>query len=577
MISADKKESREPALSAAHKQLLAERGISLETASANGIRSASSSEAKSVLGFDPKSSGIFIPFFHPVTGVIRTQRFRPDNPFVIEGKPAGKYLSPRGAGSLVYFPRGIDDKLKDVAEPLLITEGEFKTLGAVENGLLCVGLVGVWGWRARGANGESGPIADLDLIDVRGRVITIVFDSDAALNAQVRKARQALGKEFYRRGAALVLSVDLPSPDGVKVGLDDFLLAKGRDGFLELESVELPPTDIPPFSEPLSAMLNSPEEILEMGIEGIRPLRANGFSIAAPKTVKSWEMIAEGICLSTGKPLYGRFNVPKKRRVLIIEEEDNKRRVRRRLDRLIAAQGGEVPADDYFRISVKKGFRLDVAAWREVLEFEIKTFRPDFVYLDVFSRLHARDTNDNQGMAEIVLFLDQLNRDYESAFIILHHTRKNSAGGDPHDEILGSRVLGGFSESTLFFSKTKEKGVIKVEVSLKDEPENSIFEPEFLVRLMDTEDGRGTKIEYLGPGESKRAEDELRKRVMAALDDLEWRTVKQVAEVVNISKPTARGCLSTLFDLKLIARQNRGQARLYRKPEKAENFGEQHD
>ena len=187
-------------------------------------------------------------------------------------------------------------------------------------------------------------------------------------------------------------------------------------------------------------------------------MNANGWRIAGPKVGKGWEMLEEAYCIATGQPVYGRFRVPQKRRVCIIEEEDPKRRLKRRLERIICGHGGIIPEDDFFRLSVKKGFRLDDPQWREALEFEVKNFRPELVFLDVFSRLHARDMNDSAAMSDIVLFLDGLNRDYGAAFIILHHTRKNSRDGDGHDEILGSRVLGGFAEASVFLSRTKEKG-----------------------------------------------------------------------------------------------------------------------
>ena len=97
---------------------------------AAGLRSASSREAKTILGFDPQSGGILIPYWHPQTGAIRVFRFRPDNPPLVNGKPA-KYLTPRGVSNLIYFPPGIGERLKDCAEPLIVTEGEFKTLAAV--------------------------------------------------------------------------------------------------------------------------------------------------------------------------------------------------------------------------------------------------------------------------------------------------------------------------------------------------------------------------------------------------------------------------------------------------------------
>ena len=41
--------------------------------------------------------------------------------------------------------------------------------------------------------------------------------------------------------------------------------------------------------------------------------------------------------------------------------------------------------------------------------------------------------------------------------------------------------------------------MLRVNVALKDEPEDGSFEPEFVIRLADTLDGRGMGFEYLGP------------------------------------------------------------------------------
>src|SRR5262249_51531286 len=156
-----------------------------------------------------------ILFLHPATGETRLVRVRPDIAPVIDGKPA-KYLSPKGAGNLLYFPPGCADRLKDPSEPLYITEGEFKVLAAWQVGLLAVGLVGVWGWRGKGLNGQGQPIPDLDLIAWRERTVVIVFDSDAAINLEVQRAQQALAMEAYRRGARIVYAINLPTPGGVK-------------------------------------------------------------------------------------------------------------------------------------------------------------------------------------------------------------------------------------------------------------------------------------------------------------------------------------------------------------------------
>ena len=216
-----------------------------------------------------------------------------------------------------------------------------------------------------------------------------------------------------------------------------------------------------------------------MGDRGLTAGRASGWRIAGPKVGKSWDMLEEAYCLATAQPVFGHFAVPRKFKVLVIEEEDPKRRIQRCLKRIIHGHGGLHPSDEFFRVSVKKGVRLDDPKWQEVIAWEIRSFRPDFIYADVFNRLHSKNINDAEEMSKIVLFLDEMNREYGCAFELLHHTRKNSAGGDDHDEIIGSRVLGGFAEGTLFFSRTKEKGILRVKVALKDEPEDGSFEPEF--------------------------------------------------------------------------------------------------
>src|SRR5262249_34441712 len=151
--------------------------------------------------------GLAIPYIHPLTADIRLVRIRPDNPPLIKNKLA-KYLSPPGASNFLYFPPDCGEKLQDHAEPIYITEGEFKTLAAWQSGLLCVGLIGVWGWKSKGQDGHSQPIMDLDLVDWQGRIVIIVFDSDVTSHPEVQRARQALGKELYRRGAAMVGAVN---------------------------------------------------------------------------------------------------------------------------------------------------------------------------------------------------------------------------------------------------------------------------------------------------------------------------------------------------------------------------------
>lgn len=202
-----------PGLTASHVDSLMKRGLTPETITAAQLKSVTHEQIKGSVGFSPPageearrlslvgSPGIAIPFVDPVNPKqLRGTRFRFDYPAEIGGKPA-KYISPKGAGNILFFPPDCSEKLSDVSIPLFIVEGEFKALAAYQAGLFAVGLIGVYGWKTRGADGLSHVIPDFDLIELKGRQVFIVFDSDVTTNFNVQRARHELAKELYIRGA----------------------------------------------------------------------------------------------------------------------------------------------------------------------------------------------------------------------------------------------------------------------------------------------------------------------------------------------------------------------------------------
>ena len=180
-------------------------------------------------------------------------RLKPDCPRKgkEDGKPI-KYESPKGSTNRAYFPPGTLAALKDPSAPLLITEGEKKAAKADQEGFPCIGLVGVYGWqRKMQRDAEGKPVGERELIDDlasiawQGRLVYLIFDSDAATNPNVRWAEWHLAEALARRGA-VVRVVQLPAsgPDGKpgKVGLDDFLVACGPDAFREMLAAAVNPT-----------------------------------------------------------------------------------------------------------------------------------------------------------------------------------------------------------------------------------------------------------------------------------------------------------------------------------------------
>lgn len=148
-----------------------------------------------------------------------------------------KYVQPKGHGVRLFFPPGLlasERQRRDANLSLLVTEGEKKTLSAEAYGMLCVGLSGVSCWSAR--RGRKRVLHDdWQHLELRGRRVFLVFDSDATTNIRgVRAEEKKLAKALRGAGANPHV-VRLPEgPDGAKWGLDDFLVHRGAEALRDL-------------------------------------------------------------------------------------------------------------------------------------------------------------------------------------------------------------------------------------------------------------------------------------------------------------------------------------------------------
>ena len=248
-------ESTGSALTDADYASLAGRWIDSELAAAAKIRRVDSGTGRSLVGRQDHASyeGLAIPYFLPGESRIREWRLRRDRPEIEykDGKPRerAKYLSPPGRRNMIYFVPGISlDLVKAVATPVIVTEGEFKTLAlwrlanheSIAPRFLPIGLGGVWNWRGTvgkttGPNGDrrdvKGVIPDLDIVVWEGRRVIIAFDADAEKNEQVEVARSLLARELRTRGAEVAfITWDIAQGKGI----DDLLAKVGPEKVWEL-------------------------------------------------------------------------------------------------------------------------------------------------------------------------------------------------------------------------------------------------------------------------------------------------------------------------------------------------------
>jgi hypothetical protein len=468
-------------VTAGHLADLAKFGLTPDTIHAAGIYSASAAEASALVGYGI-GPAMVIPYEWNGDGRPAYARVKLD----VSDDPKRRYRAPRARGNRLYIPPTIDAfALVDTKAAIYITEGEKKTLRAVQDGLNCIGVSGVWNWKTRNGAGpdvESVPIADLEALPWQDRPVRIVFDSDAASNPNVLKAEYELATELSKRGAHVSI-IRLPAgPDGAKQGLDDFLVAHGVEAFQALprSPVVLQTTPTPP---PLTLMGAGDFLALDYGqpeafIEGILSDDGGGWLGGEEKTNKTWWAIEESASLALGLPVCGRFAVPQRRRVLVLEEEDSPRRTQRRFRAIL--RGKAIDPDDpavradlnaWLRISVWSGFTLDNPALVEQLRAAIAAFAPAVVYIDCLRKVTIRNLNHADEASALLNVLDLLRREYGVIFRLIHHYRKTQGfrAGRGSQEIGGSFVLGAWGENSLFFEPIgRKQGAVRVEVQSKD-------------------------------------------------------------------------------------------------------------
>ena len=148
-------------------------------------------------------------------------------------KKEQRYDQPGDSGTHVYFPFGIDwpRLIRDIQEPIIITEGEAKAICGVKYGFPVIALGGVYSFALTGSD-ELLP--ELAAIPWRGRQQYIVFDSDAETNCNILTAEARLVSETQTKRGATCYIVRLPPDGDAKVGLDDFLLTYGAKPFEQL-------------------------------------------------------------------------------------------------------------------------------------------------------------------------------------------------------------------------------------------------------------------------------------------------------------------------------------------------------
>lgn len=196
-------------------------------------------------------------------------------------------------------------------------------------------------------------------------------------------------------------------------------------------------------------------------IERLWAAQAVGLIGGSPKSCKSWLALEMAIAVASGRPCLGSFAPGPTGPVLLYAAEDSPRQVRARLEGLAEFRGIDFSTLDV-RLVLEPSLRLDLPADLRRLDTAVAALRPRLLVLDPFVRLHRIDENSAAEVSSFLADLRALQRRYEMAIVLVHHTRK--ANGEATGQALrGSSDLHAWGDSNLYLRRNGDGLLLSME------------------------------------------------------------------------------------------------------------------
>jgi hypothetical protein len=252
----------------------------------------------------------------------------------------------------------------------------------------------------------------------------------------------------------------------------------------------------------MPATVNQPLPVIRVGeipgaegaprrlVEGPWGAHSVGVIGGAPKCAKTWLGLDMALSVATGTACLGQYAVPEPGPVLVSLAEDALPVVRERIQGMARHRGLDFVAVDIDVITAPT-LRLDREPDRTRLWETTRRLRPRRLVLDPLVRLHGIDEDHAGEVAELLAYFRKLQRQLELSVLLVHHTRKNAAGGVAAGQGLrGSSDIHAFGDSNLYLRRTREH------LMLSSEPRAAPASPPVSLELVAT-DAETTHLEAM--------------------------------------------------------------------------------
>ena len=204
-------------------------------------------------------------------------------------------------------------------------------------------------------------------------------------------------------------------------------------------------------------------------IKGLWGDQAVGIIGGEPKYWKSFLVLDIAVSVSTGTKCLNHFPLQQKGSVLLFAAEDSLSEVRKRLVGIATSRGVSIDNLDINVITIPI-LRLDQSHDQQLLKETVKYYQPKLLILDPFVRLHRIDENNSGEVAPILAYLRGLQREFQTAIIVVHHARKRAGKERGGQALRGSSEFHAWGDSNLYVRRIKDG---KVALSIEHRTEKS--------------------------------------------------------------------------------------------------------
>ncbi|MEW5825768.1 MAG: AAA family ATPase [Candidatus Bipolaricaulota bacterium] len=269
-----------------------------------------------------------------------------------------------------------------------------------------------------------------------------------------------------------------------------------------------------------------------------------------PKSLKTWCALDLALSVASGTPALGGHAVQEPGPVLVCAVEDSLQDLRFRFDQLAAARGVHLGPLDIDLLATP-ALRLDDQRDQDRLDQTLRARPVRLLVLDPFVRLVARvDENSSGDVSRVLGFLRALQREHDTAIVLVHHTRKNTSGNTGGHNLRGSSDFFAWVDSCLSLVRRQDEVLLHIEHRAARTP------LPLRVRLVETPSlhlvTEPLDEDPAGPPQG------LENRVLALLSASTPRSTNELRDLLRVRKQRIVDLLRRMEEAGLVRRLERG-------------------